>query len=265
MPTAVVIGAGPGLGLSMARRLGREGYDIALVSRSSERHAGYLRELAEAGINAEAFAADIRDPKRLRDALDEVIARFGDIDFVYYGPSPHGVAETQKSIDAITGEDVEGAMASVYPAADVVAKLLPSMLARKAPGVFLFTSAISAVLPVPALGAMTVPAAAARSYAVTLNAALAPHGVYAGVLLIGGLIDRSDIQAAMSAGSDDSTYLLDPDRIADAAWDLVVRRKAPEALITAGPNGMGITMLLIARLLRVLRRNARPRKSKTSR
>ena len=31
-PVIVVVGAGPGLGASVARRYGREGYDVALLS-----------------------------------------------------------------------------------------------------------------------------------------------------------------------------------------------------------------------------------------
>ena len=44
---ALVIGVGPGLGMSIAHRFGREGYGIALVSRSDTRHAGYVKSLAE--------------------------------------------------------------------------------------------------------------------------------------------------------------------------------------------------------------------------
>lgn len=259
MPTAVLIGAGPGLGRAMARRFGRGGYRIALISRNSERHDGVLRELTGLGIEAAAFAADVRDTTGLGAALDAVEQKFGDIDFVYYGPSPHTMTEAQKPIDQIAGADVEEAMALVHPAADVVARTLPGMLARNR-GAFLFTSAISAVMPVPELGAMTVPAAAVRGYAVTLNASLAKRGVFAGLLLIGGLITGSDIHAAMSSsGQSDDAYLLDPDRVADTAWDLVARRKTPEALILPGRKGLGLTVLLISRLLRVMRRSGRPR------
>ncbi|WP_246291808.1 hypothetical protein [Lentzea indica] len=34
-PTAVVLGVGPGLGMSVAQRFGREGYDVVLLSRSA--------------------------------------------------------------------------------------------------------------------------------------------------------------------------------------------------------------------------------------
>lgn len=40
--TALVIGMGPGLGLSIARRFGLGGYRVALVSRSTDRHPAYV-------------------------------------------------------------------------------------------------------------------------------------------------------------------------------------------------------------------------------
>lgn len=261
MPTAVVIGAGPGLGRAMARRFGREGYKIALISRNPDRHDEALRELARQGVEAAAFRADVRDTAALGEALEEVVRRLGEIDFVYYGPSPHGMTETPTPIDGIAGADVDAAMSLVPPAADVVAKVLPSMRARGT-GAFLFTSAVSAVVPVPELGAMALPAAAARTYALTLNAALAPHRVFAGVLLIGGLISGSDIHTALeSRGEADPAYLLDPDRVADIAWDLAARRGTAEALVMPGRKGLGLTALLLARLLRVRKPVGRPRRT----
>jgi hypothetical protein len=49
------------------------------------------------------------------------------------------------------------------------------------------------------LGGLALSSAALRNYAITLHAALAPTGVYAGTLTIGGLIERGDIYRAMTA------------------------------------------------------------------
>ncbi|WP_431033284.1 SDR family NAD(P)-dependent oxidoreductase [Streptomyces sp. P6-2-1] len=261
MPSAVIIGAGPGLGLSMARRLGRENYDVALVSRNPGRHAPYLEELKAAGIKAAAFAADVRDPRALGEALDAAERAFGPADFVYYGPSPHQASERAAPVTEITGTEVADAMGSVYPAVDVVAKVLPGMRERGT-GTLLFASAISALLPVPELGAMAVPAAASRGYAVTLHAALAKEGVFAGALVIGGLIRNSDIHGAMAeAGAADAKFLLDPDRIADIAWEFARARKSPEVVVLPGRKGLGINALLTGRLWRAPKKSARAAKA----
>jgi hypothetical protein len=80
-------------------------------------------------------------------------------------------------------------------------------------------------------------AAALRNYAITLNAALQPAGVYAGTITIGGLIDRGDIHGAMQANPDlfgDLTAAtLNPDDLADTVWRLYSERASAEAVINA--------------------------------
>src|SRR5882724_6054776 len=69
---AVIIGVGPGLGMSMARRFGRDGFRVALVSRSNARHGAYLTDLASHGIEATAHTADVTEADRLAVALEEI-------------------------------------------------------------------------------------------------------------------------------------------------------------------------------------------------
>jgi hypothetical protein len=61
-----------------------------------------------------------------------------------------------------------------------------------------FVGGLSSVVPMPSRG-FALWSAARRNYAVTLHAALAPAGIYAGTIAIGGLIERGDIHKAMLA------------------------------------------------------------------
>jgi short-subunit dehydrogenase len=230
MPTAVVIGVGPGLGMSVAHRFGREGYTVALVSRTDTRHAGYVSALAEAGVKAEAFVADVRDRAQLLSTLDAV----GPVDLLYYGPGAID-GPRPRPIDETTADEVRDVMAGIYPAIDIVGRVLPGMLERGAGGL-LFAGGLSAVQPIPMLGALAVSSAALRNYVLTLNAGLAGTGVYAGTLTVGGLIERGDIhqlvvsQPETFGGIPPTT--LDPDEIADSAWELYEKRDRAEAVFT---------------------------------
>lgn len=42
MPVIAIVGAGPGLGLSIARRFGRQGFAVALISRTPIPLAVYI-------------------------------------------------------------------------------------------------------------------------------------------------------------------------------------------------------------------------------
>ncbi|WP_329254082.1 SDR family NAD(P)-dependent oxidoreductase [Streptomyces sp. NBC_01478] len=229
---AVVIGVGPGLGMSVAHRFGREGYALALVSRSDTRHADYVASLAAAGIDAGSYVADVRDSERLGAVLDAVAERYGHIDAVYYGPGALDLDARPESITETDSAGVREAMSWMYPAVDVVNKVLPGMVER-GDGVLVFAGGLSAVVPMPTLGALAVSSAALRNYALTLNAALADRKIYVGNLVIGGLIERGDIHQLLTAHPERFGNIgertLNPDELADAAWELAARRDRAEA------------------------------------
>ncbi|MDX3663946.1 SDR family NAD(P)-dependent oxidoreductase [Streptomyces sp. ID05-26A] len=227
-PTAVVLGVGPGLGMSVAHRFGREGYEIALVSRTAARHEGYLAALAEAGVKARAFAADVRDPAQLKSTLDAI----GPVDVVYYGPGATDLSAPPEDIGDTTSAHARAAMDWLYPAIDVVQHALPSVAERG--GGLLFAGGLSAVRPMPMLGALALSGAALRNYALTLNVALADKGVYAGTVIIGGLVERGDIFQAVTANPErfGEVRTLDPDVIADAAWQMFVKRDRAEEVFS---------------------------------
>ncbi|WUI01797.1 SDR family NAD(P)-dependent oxidoreductase [Spirillospora sp. NBC_00431] len=234
--TTVVIGAGPGLGMSIAHRFGREGHRIALISRNGARHSGYVAALKAEGIEATSHPADALDRDGLLAALDAVAEQHGRVDVLYYGP---GAADPDAHPAPITSTDVAAvkeAMSWIYPAIDAVGAVLPGMLERGSGGL-LFAGGLSSVVPIPMLGNLAVSAAAMRNYALTLHAALADQGVYAGTLTIGGLIERGDIHRLITSQPERlggmTVRTLDPDTIADTAWNLYKKRDTPEAVFNA--------------------------------
>lgn len=229
----VVVGAGPGLGMSVAHRFGREGYAVALISRSTTRHDDYLRSLADAGVEAAAFVGDVNDRHSLRHAIAATRERFGGIDAGYYGPfAVEGF--TGGDITALDGAGAEHVLAAVPPAVEFASLLIPELI-EKGSGTLLFAGGLSAVLPMPELGGFVLPSAALRNYALTLNAALADKGVYAGVITIGGLIERGDLHTLLTscAGTapGQAPPVLNPDALADTLWQLQQDRVAAEAVV----------------------------------
>src|SRR4051812_11500554 len=83
--TIAIVGAGPGVGLAVAERFGREGFNVALLARNLQRLERMARELFAKGIEAKAFAADMLDRPGLRVAL-EAAAAAASHDFVCHRP-----------------------------------------------------------------------------------------------------------------------------------------------------------------------------------
>jgi NAD(P)-dependent dehydrogenase (short-subunit alcohol dehydrogenase family) len=103
---------------------------VALVSRTDARHAGYVAALGEAGVEAVALTADVRDRDRLGAVLDTVAGRFGGVDAVYYGPGAADPSARPVPIDRVGSDAVREAMSWVYPAVDVVGLVLPRLIER---------------------------------------------------------------------------------------------------------------------------------------
>ena len=80
MPSIAIIGAGPQLGLAIARTFGAQGYDVALIARNRAKLDSLVGQLASDGITAAAFPADVLDHPALTQAIGDAAARFGGID-----------------------------------------------------------------------------------------------------------------------------------------------------------------------------------------
>ena len=72
VPSAIVIGAGPGIGASVIRRLSREGLAVGAIARNRA-----TVESVAASQGALGLTADVTDEVALRGALDEIVDRLG--------------------------------------------------------------------------------------------------------------------------------------------------------------------------------------------
>jgi NAD(P)-dependent dehydrogenase (short-subunit alcohol dehydrogenase family) len=100
MKTAVVVGAGPGLGLSIARAFGRQGLAVALIARKKDKLDGLVHVLNQEGIQAQAFVGDVSDESSITAALDQVESRCGAIEVMEYSPLP-GMGRDQNLMSAL--------------------------------------------------------------------------------------------------------------------------------------------------------------------
>jgi NADP-dependent 3-hydroxy acid dehydrogenase YdfG len=138
-------------------------------------------------------------------------------------------------ITTLTATDAEAALKGVLPAVDFASLLIPE-LTERGEGGLIFAGGLSSVIPMPPLAGLALYAAVLRNYAITLNAALAPAGVYAGTITIGGLIERGDIHTAMQqnpAFGELGVGTLKPDDLAETVWHLYSERTDAEAVVTA--------------------------------
>ena len=186
MTTIAVIGAGPGLGAAVARRFGREGYDVALISRDRERADALAADVTGEGISARGFAADVRDPKALEAALDAATATLGPIEVLQYSPVPH--RDFMRPVLETGPADLVGPIEfSVYGPVAAVRQVLPGMRALGR-GTILFVNGGTAVVPHPERAGTSIAFAAESAYGHLLHDTLAADGIHVAQLIIPGAI-----------------------------------------------------------------------------
>src|SRR3954470_9303616 len=103
MPGGIVIGAGPGIGVSVARRLAREGLAVGVIARSRSTVDGALAALD--GVPKVGRTADVTDETALRGALDAIVERHGLPDVLVYNAAliqsdPFGALDAHQHLDA---------------------------------------------------------------------------------------------------------------------------------------------------------------------
>jgi NAD(P)-dependent dehydrogenase (short-subunit alcohol dehydrogenase family) len=208
MPTLAIVGAGPGMGLAIARTFGRNGFQVALIARNQGKLTELVAQLDEEGITAADFIADVSDRSSLVAAFDAVTARFGSVDVLEFSPANPAlpfatptevsIANLQPQIDFY-----------IYGAITAVEQVLPDMLARGS-GTLLFTTGGSSINPTPMFANIGIASAGLRNWVYNLHAALAEHGIQAAHIAISAWIGQQ-------SGAE-------PENIAPLYWELYTQR-----------------------------------------
>jgi NAD(P)-dependent dehydrogenase (short-subunit alcohol dehydrogenase family) len=218
MPTIAIIGAGPGLGLSIAKRFGREGFAVALVSRTQVNLDVLVEQLKNDGVEAAGFAADVTDSPTLGPAFDEITNRFGPVDVLSFSPS----APDNPRLSPVGATEVT--LAAVQPQLEfylggglaAVQQVLPAMTQRGA-GTIIFTTGGTSANPgaMTAFASIAIGAGALRTYALSLHAAVADQGVY---------VAHVPLSAWIGKGGPETQ----PDTIAEHYWSLYTGQQGAE-------------------------------------
>ncbi|MDX8146351.1 SDR family NAD(P)-dependent oxidoreductase [Lentzea sp. BCCO 10_0061] len=79
---ALVTGATSGIGLEVARSLGREGHAVFVVARNAENVQTTVKQLREEGIEADGAASDVTSTEDIRTAVQKAVEVFGPIEIL---------------------------------------------------------------------------------------------------------------------------------------------------------------------------------------
>jgi NADP-dependent 3-hydroxy acid dehydrogenase YdfG len=205
----VIVGAGPNLGLAVARRFGREGLAVGLISRTESRLVELVAQLRLDGVTAAGAAADIRDSEALARSIQGLAGQLGPVEVLEYSPLP--APEFMKPVLETTVEDVRGPLEFSVLGAVAATQAVIGPMREAGRGTILFTTGGAAVNPYPARAGVGISFAGEVAYARMLHDALRDEGVHVAHIAIAGQI---------APGADN-----EPDDIAEVLWTHHVDRR----------------------------------------
>ena len=205
MPVIAIIGAGPGLGAAVARRFGREGFSVALISRDQSKLDAIAAGLLADGVTAVGFAADVLQPAQLEDSLARAAAQLGPVTVLQFSPLPS--RDYLKPVLDLTPElALEALQFSALGLIHSVRAVLPAMRESGEGSVILINGGTS-VKARAGFAGTSVAFPAESAYGEMLHDALEDEGIRVSQLVIPGSIP----QLQLPNGIDD---------VADRVWNL---------------------------------------------
>jgi short-subunit dehydrogenase len=199
----LLVGAGPGLGMAVARRFADGGYRVTLVARSTDGLGQMADGLADTGARIDTIAADASVPEGLRARMAELYNEQGAPGLIIYN-AVMGAPDTLLSSSV---EHLQTAYTVDVIGAIVVTQVAAPAMRAAGSGTIMVTGGGFADYPIPALATVSLGKAALRSAATMLGSDLEPDGIRVATLTIMGQI---------VAGT-----AFDPENIATRYWEVV--------------------------------------------
>jgi len=203
--TALIVGAGPGLSASLARLFAREGMNVALAARTTDKLGGLVKETG-----AKAFVCDATKRADVESLFASVEQAFGAPDAVIYNAS----YRTRGALVDLDPAEVEKSIAVSAFAGFLVAQAAVKRMLPAGRGALLFTGASASVKGYAQSAPFAMGKFALRGLAQSLARELSPRGIHVAHVVIDGGI-RSERRPP---SPDKPDALLDPDAIAATYW-----------------------------------------------
>jgi NADP-dependent 3-hydroxy acid dehydrogenase YdfG len=200
-PVIVVVGAGPGVSGSVARRFADEGYDVGLLGTDQQVLDDLTTDLERRGATVRSATVDVTDTGAATSAVRDMGEAWGHVDVLHFNPSAY---REKDPLELSVPELLEDVALGVGALLTAVQAARPFLATGSRVSV---TGSMAADRPWHGAASLGVQKAGVRNLVRSLDATLAPDGIRAVSVTVRGTLAREG----------DFT----PDRVADAIWRAV--------------------------------------------
>lgn len=216
--TAIIVGAGPGLGLALARRFAEAGFRVAAAARNGPRLDDML---SAAGLDeAKGYACDAADPLSVQQLFEQVRGDFGPPEVVVFNAGtfqPGSILE----IDPL---EFERCWRVGCFGGFLVGQAAGQYMVAKGRGTILFTGATASLRGGANFANLAVPKFGLRALAQSMARELGPKNIHVAHVIVDGQIAAERYEHLKKERGPDS--LLDPAAVAEAFYTLHAQHRS---------------------------------------
>jgi NAD(P)-dependent dehydrogenase (short-subunit alcohol dehydrogenase family) len=183
-PVVLVVGAGPGVSGSLARRFADEGHDVALLGHDQQVLDDLAADLERRGVAVGHACVDVTDEQAARDAVRRFGEHTGRIDVLHFNPSAF---REKDPLSLTVGELLEDVALGVGALLTVLQAARPYMSAG---GRISVTGSMAADQPWERAASLGVQKAGVRNLVHNIDKTLAPGGIRAVSVTVRGSLSR---------------------------------------------------------------------------
>ncbi|CAF2049707.1 unnamed protein product [Rotaria magnacalcarata] len=218
---AIVIGVGPGLGASLAKRFAAGGYSVGLIARKESSLQPVQSELEQSGHTAMSVTADAGDAASVKNAIDTIRKKFdNDPEVLLYNASGFfygGILDLKPEVlQAALNTTVVGALAASQ-------EVLPAMI-KNGKGTILFTGATASLRGSAQFAGFAISKFGLRALGQSMAREFGPQGIHVAHIIVDGGI-RSPNQAESQPDKDIDSFL-NSEAIAETYWQLHIQPRS---------------------------------------
>jgi 3-oxoacyl-[acyl-carrier protein] reductase len=209
--TAIVTGASAGLGRAIAIALAKQGANLMLTARRSEKLRSLRSDIEALGTNAIWFAGDAGDEESAKRATELAIERFGRIDILINNAG----SGSYKDLIETSAEDFDQLMRANVRSGFLFSRYaVPHLISQKR-GVLFFISSVAGLTGARGESVYCATKFAQVGFAQALDAELRKHGIKVGVLCPGGMKTEFAVGKGRTLESMASSRMMDAEEVAD--------------------------------------------------
>ena len=227
-PVCLVLGAGAGIGGTVATKFAQEGYHSSLCRRSDKEGLDRLvNNIKDQGGSANGYIMNAIEDNVIEEVINSIESDIGPIEVLVYNL---GAQTGMKLLEETTYKEFEWGWRIASFGLFRVAKVLCPLMAERGKGTFLVTSATAAMRGNRNQHSHAAAMGARRMLCQSLNAEFSPQGIHIVHIVVDGAVDAPDSLGKMmgpemykmfreTKGMEHDGLLL-PEKIADTYFHL---------------------------------------------